>query len=273
MAAFFKVAHAVYRAVCRDPNTLRVYLELASRARWTPGTCLGSHGIVDLEPGQCLMGRAELAAAVGLTERAVRTSIERLTTLRVLAIQTTKRGTVVTFHEHSVNAEAWPSERPSLDRSNDQAWHGETADRTPTNEEEQKEEKKRRRAARRDPLDERAAAIAVAAVAAINAIDGAQYQADAKDTRKLCRALAADDLTPDDVARAVDHVGRSWKGTQYPIRPATLLQAKRVRTALEDLAARGRRDAKPANASRPLPPLEIVRFDDGTVCNIGGGGS
>ncbi len=157
MAGFFKVPHELYRALVRDPNTLRVYLELASRARWAAGSCLGSHGIVALAVGQCILGRAELAAALGLSERNVRTSIERLNALGCLTIETTKRGTVVTLTDDSGSTEERPSERPSLDSPNDQAsTHqltiGATTNEDPRREDPKKEDQReRRKPARRVP--------------------------------------------------------------------------------------------------------------------------
>ena len=138
MAGFFKIPHDLYRGLSRDPNTFRVYCELASRARWTAGTCLGSHGVVELSAGQCVLGRAGLARDLGLTERAVRTSLERLSAVGAVTIEATKRGTIVTVHEDWESAESRPTERPSVATQNDQAPAPQTANRTTTNEEERK---------------------------------------------------------------------------------------------------------------------------------------
>ena len=154
MAGFFKVPHELYRALSRDSNTFRVYCEIASRARWSAGACLGSHGIVELAIGQCVLGRAEIAAELDLTERAVRTALDRLSKLRVVTIESTKRGTVATIHEQWTTAEATPSERPTLDTGNDQASTIATAIRPPSKEEPRREEEKkedRRERSRRKP--------------------------------------------------------------------------------------------------------------------------
>lgn len=100
-------------------------------------------------------------------------------------------------------------------------------------------------------LNEQAIAIADAAVAAIYRIANTSYRADSKDTLTKARALAKEALTPEQVVQAVEHVAKPWRGTQYPIRPSTLLQAPRVRTALEDLQAR-------ASAPRPAAPAGLT---------------
>ena len=102
--------------------------------------------------------------------------------------------------------------------------------------------------------------LAVVAVAAINAMAGTAYRADSEQTLKLCRALVKAKITPTQVVAAVEHVGKPWIG--HPtfaskIRPATLLQLKRVQEAIEDIAA------KPAPVSPPSPE-ETIRFDDGS---------
>jgi uncharacterized phage protein (TIGR02220 family) len=247
MAGFFKVPHALYRAVCRDTNTLRVYLELASRARWTAGAVLGSHGVVQLAVGQAIMGRGEVAAVLDLTERAVRTAIDRLSALGVLTVETTKRGTVVTLRDYSSSDEHGPSERPSLDASNDQASTVAAANGSPSNEEQRSEEDKKQ--------DRRERELACAAIDAINVHAGTRYAADSVETLKNARALVKAKVTPDDVRAVVAAKWSDWGGDDRMrphFKPSTLLRPSKFARYLEDLAAGAPR--RPAIAAGGVPP-------------------
>lgn len=113
MAGFFKLPHELYRVLRHDANTVRVYIELASRARWTPGRHLGSHGIVDLGSGQCAFGRGELARVLGMTEQNVRTSIARLQKLGAVTVDSTNLGTIATIRDVDAIAAPTPANQPS----------------------------------------------------------------------------------------------------------------------------------------------------------------
>jgi hypothetical protein len=93
---FMKLPRSAFRALQRDGSSLQVYLACLDRARYTARTeLIGSRGFIPLEAGEAVFGRSELAALLGLTESKVRTSIERLVTLDIVAIRATSRGTVV----------------------------------------------------------------------------------------------------------------------------------------------------------------------------------
>ncbi len=83
--------------LARHPATLVVYLKLLSRSRWARGPRLGSHGVVDLEAGQCVCGREELAAECGTSTGKVRTALAHLSRLGWITTESTTAGTVVTM--------------------------------------------------------------------------------------------------------------------------------------------------------------------------------
>ena len=140
MAGFFKIPHDVHRALRRDPNAYLVYCELASRARWTAGTCLGSHGVVELAAGQCVIGRSDLATALGLSEQTIRTSLNRLARLGAVTIESTKRGSIATLVDYSQNADSAPTVQPSSEGEINQASGSESTIRPTTNEVKKEEE-------------------------------------------------------------------------------------------------------------------------------------
>lgn len=150
MAGFFKVPHELYRALVRDSNTFRVYCELASRARWSAGSCLGSHGIVDLAVGQCVLGRGELATSIRITEANVRTAINRLVKLGAITVESTKLGTIATIRNYDETPDVTPTNQPSDGRSPNQAAPSPINQEVANNEQEKKKQgqKKDRKAAR-----------------------------------------------------------------------------------------------------------------------------
>ena len=83
--------------LARAPVTLAVYLKLLSRARWRPGQRLGHHGVIDLDSGQCVMGRDEIAAECGTSATKVRTAIRHLSQLGYITSESSTAGTVVTI--------------------------------------------------------------------------------------------------------------------------------------------------------------------------------
>jgi hypothetical protein len=80
----------------RHPTTLAVYLKLLSRARWESHSAFFRH-IVDLQPGQALFGREDLAAECGTSTSKIRTAIRQLKALGYITVETTTAGTIATL--------------------------------------------------------------------------------------------------------------------------------------------------------------------------------
>lgn len=153
-SGFYKVPHELHRALIRDADSFRVCLELRSRARWTPGPYLGSHGIIELAAGQCVIGRAELAAVLGLTEATIRTCLNRLARLGAITIESTKLGSIITIRDGEDSDEVSPANQPSAPGQINQAPRVESTNGSTTSEDLKKEDQKsiHTRARERHPL-------------------------------------------------------------------------------------------------------------------------
>ena len=113
-SAFVKVPRAIGDQLARDPLLLAVFYVLLSRARYQAGQVIASQGaVIDLEVGQAVYGRGELAMATGASEARLRTALKRLRTLDIITSQTTSRGTVVTLCGFSETYAATRAESPA----------------------------------------------------------------------------------------------------------------------------------------------------------------
>lgn len=108
-----KVPDAIIRMLADDWAAMQVYLQILLRARWTPGWAKGSHGLVWLEAGQAIIGRGELATIIHAKGATVRGALDRLSKLRILAIEGTKLGSKVTLVNYGENAETAGDNSPS----------------------------------------------------------------------------------------------------------------------------------------------------------------
>lgn len=109
--SYIRVPRAVLRAL--RGTTLIVYLELLDRAAFQAGPRrIGGH-VVTLEIGQCVVGRNELAASCLASESTIRTSLNRLQTLQLIAIQSTSRGSVITVRGLLESKLGNPAESPA----------------------------------------------------------------------------------------------------------------------------------------------------------------
>ncbi len=113
-SAFVKVPRAIGDQLARDPLLLAVFYVLLSRARYQAGQVIASQGaVIDLEVGQAVYGRGELAMATGASESRIRTALKRLRTLDIITSQTTSRGTVVTLCGFNETYAATRAESPA----------------------------------------------------------------------------------------------------------------------------------------------------------------
>lgn len=100
-----------------DRNTRDVFLYLLLTACWHEDEWQGTK----LTPGQVIVGRKKMAAALHLTENEIRTALAHLKQTGEICTQTTNRWTLVTI-------ENW-----ALYQSDDEASHQQTTNETPTN--------------------------------------------------------------------------------------------------------------------------------------------
>ena len=78
----------------QDANTLRVFLHLILKANHKDGKWQG----VDVQAGQLLTGRLKLAQELNLSERQIRTSLNRLKSTNEVTIKTTKQYSIITLN-------------------------------------------------------------------------------------------------------------------------------------------------------------------------------
>ena len=76
-----------------DPNTKAVFLHLLLTANYKRTRYRG----VTLKPGQTVIGRKSLAETLGMSERNVRTALNRLKTTNEIATKATNKFTIVTI--------------------------------------------------------------------------------------------------------------------------------------------------------------------------------
>jgi hypothetical protein len=115
-SGYFRARRSVWRALRGDPATVMVWLELEDRARYSErGPVIGTSGrVVDLELGEAVLGRRELAEALGLGAQQVRTAIKKLSRLGILATrESTHLGTVVKLVGFNGNAMRGPAGQPT----------------------------------------------------------------------------------------------------------------------------------------------------------------
>lgn len=98
----------------KNSNMVHMLIHLMYEANYQDGTYMG----VTIKRGQLATGRKQLAAETGMTEREVRTCLERLTNDQQIVIQTTNRFSVITV----CNYDSWHG----LQKSNDQPSTSET---------------------------------------------------------------------------------------------------------------------------------------------------
>jgi hypothetical protein len=111
--AFLRLPRAVLRELWPDETDLRVYLELLDRAAFQAGPRMVAGRVVTLAVGQCVAGRAELAARCGTSEQTIRTSLNHLQTLRLITIESTSRGSVVTVCGYAESSSTARSDQPA----------------------------------------------------------------------------------------------------------------------------------------------------------------
>lgn len=80
-----------------DANTKVVFLHLLFTANWCEREWRG----IAIKPGQLITGRKRLAEELGLSERAVRTALEKLSKTGEISLATTNRWTLVTIEKWS----------------------------------------------------------------------------------------------------------------------------------------------------------------------------
>ena len=95
----------------RDSNMVHVFLHLLLNANYTDGRFQG----VLVKRGQLIIGRLKLAMALGLTERQIRTCLNKLKMTNEISIQTTNKFSIVTICKY----DSYQSSQVKSDQQND----------------------------------------------------------------------------------------------------------------------------------------------------------
>lgn len=111
-----------------DPLMVATLIHLLLKANWKDKKWRG----VNVKRGQLITSRTRLAEEIGLTERQLRTCLERMQETGEIACETTNRYTIITICNYDIyqdKAEAQrPAERPAESPTNDQ----QTTNKRPT---------------------------------------------------------------------------------------------------------------------------------------------
>lgn len=103
-----------------DPNTMRLFIHLLLNANNEPKKWKG----IDLKPGELVIGRVQLAKDLKLSERKIRTSMERLKSTKEIAIKSTNKYSIVTICNwgsyQEMKTKQRPAVRPTAEPSSDQ---------------------------------------------------------------------------------------------------------------------------------------------------------
>lgn len=99
-----------------DPNTLSVWIHLLLKANFKPTEWRG----IILQPGQLITSRASLAKETGLSEREIRTAMNRLKTSGCLTIETTSKYTLISINNFMFFQGIQDENDQKTDQQNDQ---------------------------------------------------------------------------------------------------------------------------------------------------------
>ena len=88
----------LHRKLCewewyKDTKTLHLFIHLLLRVNYKPSKWRG----IDLAPGQLITGRKQLSVETGISERSIRTSLNRLNKTGEISIKTTSQFSIVTI--------------------------------------------------------------------------------------------------------------------------------------------------------------------------------
>lgn len=84
------------------PKAWQVFGYLLLNAAWKPTSYATVHGIIKLVPGQLVTGRHKMAGALKMSEQNIRTALAMLANLEIIAIESTKTHSTITFKNWAV---------------------------------------------------------------------------------------------------------------------------------------------------------------------------
>lgn len=81
-----------------DPNMLALWVHLLLKANWKDNNWKGQV----IKRGQCVIGRHKLSQETGISERSLRTCLERLKSTNELTIKTTSKYSILTIEKYDI---------------------------------------------------------------------------------------------------------------------------------------------------------------------------
>jgi len=94
---FVKIPRSVVAMLLRDPSALQVFAYITSEAAWSKTRVLLNGKLVEVLPGQFVSSRSLIAGAVAISDKSVRTAIDRLEMCGLLSCKSTNKYTVYTL--------------------------------------------------------------------------------------------------------------------------------------------------------------------------------
>ena len=194
------------------------------KATYREHTALVGMQEIHLEPGQFVFGRKVASEESGLSERTIRTCVEKLKNMRKLTIKTTNKFSIITV----VNWGRYQTEEIINDQQNDQ----QTTNKRPTNDHIQERKEGIRKERRKDytlsgrsqnstPYQE--------IIAYLNEKTGRDYKDGTPKTRTLINVLWKQGFQLQDFQKVIDNKVKDWitdqKYSKY-LRPETLFGTK-----------------------------------------------
>jgi hypothetical protein len=111
---YARIPAAIIDKIQHEPLTLAVYNVLVRRVRWDRDRVLLNGRVIELEAGQCVVGRDELAAKLHTTPQRVRSAFVRLSNLEIATSRTTNAGTIVTLCGYAESLARQPADQPAV---------------------------------------------------------------------------------------------------------------------------------------------------------------
>jgi len=117
MASFITVDRKILKwEWYQDVKVFHLFLYFLLRANWEDGRWKG----IDVKRGQLITGRLQLSKDTGLSEREIRTCLEKLKTTGEIAIKTTSKYSIVTICKYDVYQNKYDKTDQQNDQQNDQ---------------------------------------------------------------------------------------------------------------------------------------------------------
>ena len=205
-----------------DVPTKTLFIHLLLEANHEPQKWKG----IDVEKGQCVVGRKELSQKTGLSEQQIRTALDKLKQTGEISAEPTNKFTVITVHNYALYQSSDDDKQPTNNQQvtinqptdNQQV----TTNKNIKNEKNNKNEKKYIYSAEADEV-----------IDYLNMRTSSKYR-HIESTRKHIVARLREGFTVQNCKDVIDKKCVEWMGTDFEkyIRPQTLFGAEKFQNYL-----------------------------------------